>query len=680
MRGNTRQNHLWLLPVAYFIGRCQVFLGNPLAVGFFVAVCLQNKRVYLTYGCLMLGLWQSVSREALFSYGVCMGLLAVVLLARGCVVLRRDPTVAALLSGGIFVLVNVTIHIINPGVTSGIRVTFFETGYDRMQLATIFLEGFLVFSAAVLYGKAIRVMEDDFAAIATENEAAISAMALMISVLYGMPQKEFYGIVIAETFGLFSILFALYVFGYGLGMAWTVLAGLVYAGTTGDMSYLIGWVTVAMICSVVQSILLGGRILFGLLFGCIYTIAGIYGFPVLLQERGIKAICAGMFLYLFLPKAIVLRVEGRVNRENVMKNSTAWGTLVMQRVQSFAAAMKRIDYTLAGNTNIGIGFSELSDMLNGFAGNMSQTVPLNKTMEAKLIEELTAKQLQVKDLLLVKSKESRFTIYMTLRAKKHRMVNAEVIRRIAEQVTGLSLGITEESRRIVGAEYTMVCFRECARFTYQTAVRRMSRYEEQVSGDNYYIGEIAAGKLLVMVADGMGNGQKASLDSSTLLEALEELLDAGFDQSMAIRIVNAYLAETNKGEHFATLDLLLLDLYTGYGSLYKQGAATTYIKRGEWMELVKSTSLPVGVIDGAVCEQCTKKFYNRDIVVLVSDGVLESIIFENKEDYLRTLLAEAETDDMDELVSGIVDDIRSMSGNRLKDDATIVACKLVKTL
>lgn len=680
MRGNTRQNHLWLLPVAYFIGRCQVFFGNPLAVGFFVAVCLQNKRIFLTYGCLMLGLWQSVSREAFISYGICMGLLAVFLLARGCMVLHRDPIVAALLSGGIFTLVNVTIHIIKPGVTSGIRVTFFETYSDRMQLATIFLEGFLVFSAAVLYGKAIRIIEDDFAAIATENEAAISSMVLMISVMYGMPQKGFYGIVIAETFGLFSILFALYVFGYGLGMAWTVLAGLVYAGTTGDMSYWIGWVTVAMLCSVVQSMLLGGRILFGLLFGCIYTIAGIYGFPVLLRESGIKAFCAGLFLYLFLPKTIVLRVESRVSRENVMKNSTAWGTLVMQRVQSFAAAMKRIDYTLAGNTNIGIGFSELSDMLNGFAGNMSQTVPLNKTMEAKLIEELTAKQLQVKDLLLAKSKESRFTIYMTLRTKKHRMVNVEVIRKIAERVTGLSLVITEESRRIVGAEYTMVCFRECARFTYQTAVRRLSMYEEQVSGDNYYIGEIAAGKLLIMVADGMGNGQKASLDSSTLLEALEELLDAGFDQSMAIRIVNAYLAEANKGEHFATLDLLLLDLYTGYGSLYKQGAATTYIKRGEWMELVKSTSLPVGVIDGAVCEQCTKKFYNRDIVVLVSDGVLESIIFENKEDYLRTLLAEANTDDMDELVSGIVDDIRSMSGNRLKDDATIVACKLVKTL
>ena len=68
------------------------------------------------------------------------------------------------------------------------------------------------------------------------------------------------------------------------------------------------------------------------------------------------------------------------------------------------------------------------------------------------------------------------------------------------------------------------------------------------------------------------------------------------------------------------------------------------------------------------------------MIVLVSDGVLESIIFENKEDYLRALLADRRTDDPEELVSYIVNEIRGMCGNRLKDDATIVACKLVKTL
>ena len=78
--------------------------------------------------------------------------------------------------------------------------------------------------------------------------------------------------------------------------------------------------------------------------------------------------------------------------------------------------------------------------------------------------------------------------------------------------------------------------------------------------------------------------------------------------------------------------MLILDMHTGYGRIYKQGAATTFVKRGQWIEVIKSTSLPMGVIDGAVCETCRKKFYKDDIIVMVSDGVLESIVFENKEE------------------------------------------------
>ena len=96
--------------------------------------------------------------------------------------------------------------------------------------------------------------------------------------------------------------------------------------------------------------------------------------------------------------------------------------------------------------------------------------------------------------------------------------------------------------------------------------------------------------------------------------------------------------------------------------------------------MIKSTSLPVGVIDGAVCEKCNKKFYDGDIIVMVSDGILESIIFENKEDYMRELLLDMDMDDPEDIAGEIVDRIRAISGNRLKDDATIVVCKVVKTL
>jgi len=86
----------------------------------------------------------------------------------------------------------------------------------------------------------------------------------------------------------------------------------------------------------------------------------------------------------------------------------------------------------------------------------------------------------------------------------------------------------------------------------------------------------------------------------------------------------------------------------------------------------------MGVIDGAVCESCKKKFYNNDIIVMVSDGVLESIVFENKEDYLKEILSNVDDAEPEEIAKDIVEEIRGGSGNRLKDDASVIVIKLKK--
>ena len=98
------------------------------------------------------------------------------------------------------------------------------------------------------------------------------------------------------------------------------------------------------------------------------------------------------------------------------------------------------------------------------------------------------------------------------------------------------------------------------------------------------------------------------------------------------------------------------------------------------MEGIKSTSLPIGVVEDAGCECSSKKYYAGDYIVMVSDGVLDSILFENKDDYMNTLLSEFDDGEPEEIVNTIVQEIQSVCGKRLKDDATIVVCKVMKNL
>ena len=305
-------------------------------------------------------------------------------------------------------------------------------------------------------------------------------------------------------------------------------------------------------------------------------------------------------------------------------------------------------------------------------------VPIRKTIEASIIEELSKKEVLVKNILMIKNQDERYEVYINARVRRGRLVTAETVRKIVEENMKVRLLLKDESKSIVSKRYDMLCMIEKPDYRCETAVRRLSRYEDEVSGDNFYIGDIGNGQKLLLIADGMGNGEKASRDSNQLIDSLEELLNAGFDKEMSIRVVNSYLAEKNKGESFSTLDMMIVDLYTGCGRIYKQGAATTFVKRGEWIEMIKSTSLPVGITPDAICEKCMKKFYSNDMIVMVSDGMLESILFENKEDYMKELILSSDAMTPDELADEIVGSIKSLSGNRLKDDATMIVCKVVK--
>ena len=441
---------------------------------------------------------------------------------------------------------------------------------------------------------------------------------------------------------------------------------------------LAAWVFLAVLVNGLTEVLHMGRYGSLVIFAACDCLLGYFIFPQMLSEGGIKAIVTAVFVLTFLPGRLFVQIREQGGSGEL--EGAEWGRLTLSRVRKFSDALKRIDYTFAGTEGQRIGFSQIGTMLETFTKQLDSPVAMRKDAEMAIVSELGRMGVHVKSLTLLKAQNGRYQLYADARVGRGRLVGAEAVRKIASKETGIPFEIGEDSRQMVGRNYDLVILNQRPAFRLQTAARRLSCQEDVISGDNFYIGNLKNGQALLMIADGMGNGVQASRDSEELLSAVEELVATGFEQEMAVRLVNAYLAEKNKGEHFTTLDMLLLDLYTGVGHLVKYGAATTYIRRGTWMECIKSTSLPVGVIEDAGCECSSKKYYAGDLIVMVSDGVLDSILFENKDDYMNTLLSELEDEAPESVVDTMVREIRSVCGRRLKDDATIVVCKVVKNL
>lgn len=656
---------MWLVLAAFFVGRCHIFGISPFMIGFFIAICILDERRLACGIAIALGIVTNLQQPVAIRYiAMLAGILLVDNVIRsGKYRVQRTGSIIAMSAVSLFV--NLCWHFAMP---------------ESINIAEGVTESVLVFSLAVIYFKAIKIIINDYVQIAVENEAAISAVLLAATVLCGMPLAAGGRIVIAEAFSLFSIIYAMYRFGFGIGISWTTIAGLIMSVRTGNEELLTNWLLVAVAAFAILCMLKGGRLVYGLTFAAVYYAAGALLYGPLLAEDSQKALLSALLIFLLLPAAYVTAIDERIKTGELEKQSSEWARLVMNRVENLGRAFKRIDYTMAKDEEAGIGFADVGDIISDFTNTIAKQVPLRKTIESRIIEELACIDISVKSLTLIKNKDGRYELYIAARCMRGRIVVAERVRQIVEKHVGIRLVLREDTRAIVGKNYELIGMVQKPDFACHVSVKTLSRYKNEISGDNFYVGDINDGRKLFMIADGMGNGARASEDSHNLLDALEELLMAGFDREMSIRIVNAYLSQRNKGERFATLDMLLMDLYTGYISVYKHGAAATFIKRDQWIEVLKSTSLPMGIVEGADFESCQKKLYIDDIVVMISDGVMDGIILENKEEYMRDIIMKCEEYEPEELADEIIGQLRSVGGEYLSDDATIIVIKLVKSL
>ena len=111
---------------------------------------------------------------------------------------------------------------------------------------------------------------------------------------------------------------------------------------------------------------------------------------------------------------------------------------------------------------------------------------------------------------------------------------------------------------------------------------------------------------------------------------LENLLMSGFDKETSLELINTSLINKND-EIFATLDIAIVDLYQGTVEMIKSGACPTYFKNKKKVQVIKSKSLPAGMINELNLEVFDKDIENKEIMLMCTDGILDSNVeYKNK--------------------------------------------------
>ncbi len=147
---------------------------------------------------------------------------------------------------------------------------------------------------------------------------------------------------------------------------------------------------------------------------------------------------------------------------------------------------------------------------------------------------------------------------------------------------------------------------------------------ENVSGDSSIRFSDGLGAVYFIIADGMGSGKRASLESSMACSLLSRLIRAGAGEKSALRLVNSLLSAKASDEVFTTADILKINLFTGKASFYKAGAAKSFVKTGGAVSSVESSALPLGIFSDIDIDPVTLRLSDGDSVAIFSDGIPES--------------------------------------------------------
>lgn len=209
-------------------------------------------------------------------------------------------------------------------------------------------------------------------------------------------------------------------------------------------------------------------------------------------------------------------------------------------------------------------------------------------------------------------------------------------------------------------------------FNYRVISGAAQVGKEEVCGDSFTIATLKEGKELVALSDGMGVGEKACTESQAAVRLLENLLSTGFDRETALKTINSVLILRSTSESFATLDMLMIDLYTGELDFIKVGSAPSFIKRGKKVGVLTSNSIPIGILDNLDVISEKRALCPRDILVMVSDGVLEASRNGSPELWLQEFLADVDEKDPQLLAEMIINKALSLCKGKPHDDMTVI--------
>ncbi|MEN2766709.1 stage II sporulation protein E [Ornithinibacillus xuwenensis] len=323
----------------------------------------------------------------------------------------------------------------------------------------------------------------------------------------------------------------------------------------------------------------------------------------------------------------------------------------------------------------------VSDVMEDFAKEILKEREHHDKQEIQIIDALKSIGIDLEKLDIYQLDKGNVDIEMTVSFYDYHGEGEKLIAPILSDILNETIVVKQEDISPFPNGYSFIAFGSAKEFMVETGVANAAMGGGVISGDSYTMIELGAGKYAMAISDGMGNGVRANEESKETLRLLQQILQTGIPEKVAIKSINSILALRTTDEMFATLDLAVINLHNAFVRFLKIGSTPSFVKRGDQLLKIEASNLPMGIIREFDVDIVNEQLQSEDILIMMSDGIFDGPKHvENTDIWLKRKIREMETDDPQEIADLLLEEVIRTRSGMIEDDMTVLVAKIKKNI
>ncbi|WP_083443532.1 stage II sporulation protein E [Ornithinibacillus contaminans] len=323
----------------------------------------------------------------------------------------------------------------------------------------------------------------------------------------------------------------------------------------------------------------------------------------------------------------------------------------------------------------------VSEVMEDFAKEILKEREHHEKQEIEIIHALKSIGIELEKLDIYRLDKGSIDIEMTASFYDYRGEGEKLIAPVLSDILKETIVVKQEDISPFPNGYSFLAFGSAKEFTVETGVANAAMGGGIISGDSYTMMELGAGKYAMAISDGMGNGVRASEESKETLRLLQQILQTGIPEKVAIKSINSILALRTTDEMFATLDLAVINLHNAFVRFLKIGSTPSFVKRGDKLIKIEASNLPMGIIREFDVDIVNEQLMSDDILIMMSDGIFDGPKHvENTDMWLKRKISEMETNNPQEIADLLLEEVIRTRSGVIEDDMTVLVAKIQKNI